>query len=96
MRTRQPFAFMVQTALIGLLLFSFLLITQQWSRDVYRAGMLLLIGLTLLQIAFGNIPSTANFAQSMKFLLVAAVIIIGIVLLSVYLTPSLIDIGEGL
>jgi len=70
--TKRPFASVMQTLLIGLLGFSFLLIAQQYNRDVYQWGVLLLIIFTLLQMAFGNIPSSTGFVRSLFYLGIAA------------------------
>ena len=93
-RTRQPFASVAKAALIILLLFCFVLIAQNGSRSIYQLGLLLLIFFTLLQIAFGNIPSTANFRQTMLYLVIAAVIIVALVLFSIAIAPSLIHLGR--
>jgi hypothetical protein len=93
-RQRQPFAATAQLVLIVLLLVSFVLIAQQFNKSIYALGMNALIFFTLLQIAFGNIPSHFNFRQSMAGLAVAALIIGGIVILSIYLVPSLLMLGR--
>ena len=93
-RARQPFAATVQLVLIVLLLVSFVLIAQQFSKPVYALGMNALILFTLLQIAFGNIPPHFNFRQSLLGVIIAALIIGGIVVLSIYLVPSLLMLGR--
>ncbi len=93
-RPRQPFAATVQLVLIVLLLASFVLIAQQFNKSVYALGMNALIFLTLLQIAFGNIPAHFNFRQSLVGVVIAALIIGGIVILSIYLVPSLLMLGR--
>ena len=93
-RTQQPFATIAKAALILLLLLSFVLITQQSSKAVYQIGLLLLIVFTLLQIAFGNIPATANFKQSILYLGIAAVIIGALVVFSIAIAPALIRLGR--
>ncbi|MBZ0278518.1 MAG: hypothetical protein K8I60_20390 [Anaerolineae bacterium] len=94
MNFRQPFASIAKTALILLLLLSFVLITQQSSKAIYQIGMLLLIIFTLLQIAFGNIPSSANFKQTLLYLGIAAVIIGGLVFFSIAIAPTMIRLGR--
>lgn len=93
-RTRQPFASLAKTALIVLLLVCFALITQQSNKSIYQLGLLLLIGFTLVQIAFGNIPSTATLKQSLFYLAIAAAIIVALVFLSIAIAPSLIHLGR--
>jgi hypothetical protein len=92
---KPPFAARVQPILIGLLLLGMLLIAQQFERDVYRVGMLLLIGTTLIQIPFGNIPPQANFGQTMKYLVIGFAILGSVVAFSILIVPSLLQIGRG-
>lgn len=91
---RRAFAAIVQQTLIALLLLSFVMIAQQFNRDIYALGLNALIFFTLLQIAFGNIPSHFNFRQSLMGVALAALIIGGIVILSINLVPSLLMIGR--
>jgi hypothetical protein len=91
---KRTFASNMQFILIWCMLLSFILITQQWDRSAYRLGILTLIGFTLLQIAFGNIPPRFNFVKSILSVALAAVIIGSIVWLSINLVPSLIEIGR--
>ena len=93
-RTQQPFASLAKGALILLLLFSFVLIAQNANKSIYQLGLLLLIVFALLQIAFGNIPSTATFKQTVLYLLIAAMIITSLVLFSIAIAPSLIHLGR--
>lgn len=89
-----PFASRVQLALVFLMGISFVMIAQQFNRDLYRWGVLSLIVFTLLQIAFGNIPEHYNFRRSMLSLLLAAVIIGAIVFISIAIVPSLLKLGR--
>ncbi|MCL4251825.1 MAG: hypothetical protein KJ065_26970 [Anaerolineae bacterium] len=93
-KRERTFASTVQLALIFLLALSFVLITQRFDRQIYYWGVFLLIVFTLLQIAFGNIPSEWNFARSMMGLVLAALIITGLVVLSIALVPTLINLGR--
>jgi len=94
MTNQRSFASVMQALLIGLLTLSFALITQRSSNDVYRWGILLLIVSTLFQMAFGNIPSKTGFIRSVLYLGVAAILIGGIVWLSIALVPTLLDLGQ--
>jgi L-lactate permease len=85
----------MQPILIGLLLLSMILIAQQFDRGVYRVGMLLLIGTTLIQMTFGNIPPQANVKQTMKYLLIGFAILGSVVAASILLVPTLLQIGRG-
>ena len=91
---RPAFAANMQLVLIVLMLVSFVMIAQQSNREIYRWGLNALILFTLLQIAFVNIPSHFNLRQSIIGVVVAAVIIGGIVILSINLVPSLLTLGR--
>lgn len=88
------FASTVQITLIVALTVCFLLLAQTIDRDIYGVGILALIGFTLLQIPFGNIPPTANFRLSLIGVVIGALIIGAIVLFSIWLVPSLIMLGR--
>jgi hypothetical protein len=90
----RTFASVMQVLLIVGLTVSFLLIAQKFSDDVYRYGVLMLIVLTLIQIAFGNISPQANFGRSMVGLAITAVIIAAVVGLAIFLVPYLIEMGR--
>jgi hypothetical protein len=90
----RPIAGRIQLILILLLPISFILIAQQFSRDLYRIGVLSLIVLTLFQIAFGNIPARYNWKQTLLSVIAAALIIGALVFLSINLVPTLIRIGR--
>ncbi len=89
-----PFASVAKSVLIVLLGLTFILISQQFDRSIYRLGVTLLIVFTLLQVAFGNIPAEWNFRQSLVGLAIAAVIIGSIVFLSIQLVPMLVALGR--
>jgi hypothetical protein len=93
-RRARSIAGRIQLILILLLPISFILIAQQFNRDLYRIGVLSLIVLTLFQIAFGNIPARYNWKQTLLSVIAAALIIGAIVFLSINLVPTLIRIGR--
>ena len=95
MRTRRPFASVVQIVLIALMVLSFVLIAQRSSFVVYKAGLLLLIACAVVQIGFGNIPPTTAFGKSMKYLAISLAIVAGVFALGRYLAPYLIQLGRG-
>jgi FtsH-binding integral membrane protein len=92
--TKRSFAAVVQVGLIGLLICSFILITQNFNRSVYQWGVLLLIVSTLFQIVFSNIPPSTGFVRSLIYLVFSAILIGGIVALSISLVPFLLDLGK--
>jgi hypothetical protein len=91
---KQPFASVMHLALVILLLVSFVLITQQRSRTLYQIGFMLLVSSTFVQIVFGNVPPSANFKRSMKFLGVGLTIITAVFALGIIVTPFLVNLGR--
>lgn len=81
--------------LIALMGLGFLLILQTWSFTLYRLGLLLVLGATLLNIAVGNLPRTAPPGRALLLtglllLIVAAVFVVGILLV-----PTLTQMGQS-
>lgn len=93
-QNRWTFASVVQLLLVVALVVCFLMITQQISKEVYGYGVKALIVLTLLQIAFGNIPSGSNWKVSLAGVVIAAAIIGAIVKISILLVPHLLQLGR--
>lgn len=91
---KRPFASVMHLALVILLLVSFVLITQQRSRTLYQIGFMLLVASTFVQIVFGNVPPSANFKRSMKFLGVGLTIITAVFALGIIVTPFLVNLGR--
>ena len=91
---KQPFASVMHLALVILLIVSFVLITQQRSRTLYQMGFMLLVASTFVQIVFGNVPPSANFKRSMKFLGVGLTIITAVFALGIIVTPFLVNLGR--
>jgi hypothetical protein len=94
LKQRWSFASTIQIALIIVLTVNFILIAQTIDRDIFGVGIFALIIFTLIQIAFGNISPQANFRQSMIGLVIAAVIISVVIGLSIWLAPSLVQLGQ--
>jgi hypothetical protein len=94
MKTERPFASVVQTTLILLLLVSFILIVQNFNEWLYRFGFLLLIATTFVQIAFGNIPPSAGFGKSMKMLGITFAVIAVIFAVGIWIAPYLVQMGQ--
>ncbi|OUM97619.1 MAG: hypothetical protein BAA02_08065 [Paenibacillaceae bacterium ZCTH02-B3] len=92
---RRPFASVVQAVLIMLLVVSFILISQRFSEGLYRFGFVLLIATTFVQIAFGNIPPSAGFGQSMKLLGITFGVIAVIFAVGIWIAPYLVKLGQG-
>ena len=95
MRSKRPFASVMQAILIVLMLLSFVLIAQQVSFTVYQIGLLLLVVSALVQIGFGNIPPESSFGRSMKLLSLILAIVVIVFGVGLLLTPYLIKLGRG-
>ncbi len=89
--TRTPFAARVQAILIILMFLGLALILQQRSKDLYQIGLPLLVLAAFLQIAFGNIPPTADFRKSILLLGVIWLIIVAVFALGILLAPAMIE-----
>lgn len=90
-----PFAARFQAILIVVMFAAFMLILQQWSKQLYQIGLPVLVAAAFLQIAFGNIPPNTGFVKSMGLLLLTWVVIAILVVIAVRLTPELIQLGRG-
>lgn len=93
-KQRLPFASVIQVALIIVLTANFILIAQQIDRDIYGVGVFALIIFTLVQIAFSNISPQANFRQSLVGFIITVIVLAAIVAFSIWLVPSLIQLGQ--
>ena len=92
--TNRPFASIIHLILVFVMLISMLLISQHYNMALYQLGLLVLVGSALVQVAFGNIPPSANFAKSMRMLLIALLVIAVIFILSLLLVPLLVQLGK--
>lgn len=90
-----PFAARFQATLIVVMFAAFVLILQQGNKTLYQIGLPVLVVAAFLQIAFGNIPPNTGFAKSMGLLAITWAIVAALVALSVYFTPSLIQLGQA-
>ncbi len=89
------FAETMQKVMIVLLVLSMVLIAQQFSIVVYKAGIMLLVVATCLQIGFGNIPAMTRFGKTLKMLGVALLIIFFVFGLGALLAPLFVNIVRG-
>lgn len=93
-RRALPFAARFQAFLIVVMFATFLLILQQGNKQLYQIGLPLLVLAAFLQIAFGNIPPTTGFVKSIGLLLMTWAIIALLIVVAVWITPSLIKLGR--
>ena len=89
-----PFAARFQAILIVVMFATFLLILQQQNKDLYKVGLPLLVLAAFLQIAFGNIPPSTRFMKSMGLLVMTWGIVALLIVVAVWITPSLIQLGR--
>src|SRR5215218_6675362 len=89
-----PFAARFQAILIVVLFASFLLILQQWNKQLYQVGLPLLVLAAFLQIAFGNISPSTGFVKSTGLLLLTWGFVAVLIVVSVQITPYLIQLGR--
>jgi hypothetical protein len=89
-----PFAARFQAILIVVMFAAFVLILQQGNKQLYQLGLPVLVLAAFLQIAFGNIPPATGFVKSMGLLILTWAIVAVLILLSIYLTPNLIQLGK--
>ena len=92
--TGRPFAAIAQAVLVVWMLASILLIGQQVSMALYQVGLISLAVATLSQIAFGNIPATANFGRSLRMYIWFMFIIAVIFAVSILAAPWLASLGR--
>ncbi len=89
-----PFAARFQAILIVVMFAAFLLILQQGNKQLYQIGLPVLVVAAFLQIAFGNIPPATGFVKSMGLLLMTWAIVAVLIVVSVLITPNLIQLGR--
>jgi len=88
------FAERLERVMIVILLVAIAMIAQRVSIEVYRYGLLLLIGGTLLQIAVGNLPKDAGALRSLKIIAIILAVIAAVFGLGILLVPFLSQLGR--
>jgi len=91
---KRPFAAVVQFILAIWMLVSIVMIGQQFSMNIYQIGLISLVVTAFSQIAFGNIPATANFRRSMVLYFRIILIIVIIFVVSILAAPYLVALGR--
>ena len=92
---KKPFAARIQSINIIILLCSFALIAQPWVKEIYVAGVVVIMISALLQIAFGNIRPDLNFKDSIKNIAIILLIVLIIFVVSILLAPYLVRMGRS-
>ena len=88
------FAARLHLVLVLVMLGSFFLIAQQWSKLVYQIGLVLLVASALVQVVFGNVAPATGFARSMKQLALGLAVVAAVFGLGIVLTPLLVKLGR--
>ncbi len=91
---KQAFGSIIQQILLTILVIGGVLIVQQFNKQLYQLGLLLVIGAALLEIGAGNIPANANFRFSITLLLISLVIVGAVFSLGIILVPFLVALGK--
>jgi hypothetical protein len=80
--------------LIAAMVIGIVMIAQRYSVLVYRWGLGLLVGATLLQIAVGNLPADASAARSVALSLAILAMVLAVFTAGVWLVPVLSHMGR--
>ena len=94
MKKKIAFGARMQIIVIVSMIVSFGLIIQKMNMALYKIGLVLLIVSALSQMAFGNMPSEADFKEGNKIMMIAFTIVACVFGLGILLAPILIKIGR--
>jgi hypothetical protein len=94
MRTKQPFGARIQFAWILVLTFALALLAQGLSYAVYTLGFVVLCIAVPLQVAIGNIKPEWGIGKSLGRILIYLVIVAVIFVISIAITPFLVNLGR--
>jgi hypothetical protein len=94
MKKKIAFGARMQIIVIVSMIVSFGLIIQKMNMALYKIGLVLLIVSALSQMAFGNMPSEADFKEGKKIMIIAYTIVACVFGLGILLAPILIKIGR--
>jgi hypothetical protein len=91
---RLSFPERLERIMIVALIAAIVLVAQRYSMQLYRWGLLLLVGATLLQIAVGNLPKDAGVGRSLLVILAILAFIPCEIGVGIALTPFLSQLGR--
>ena len=94
MKKKAAFGARMQIIVIVSMIISFAFIIQKMNMTLYKFGLVLLIVSALSQMAFGNMPSEADFKEGKKIMMIAYTIVACVFGLGILLAPILIKIGR--
>jgi len=89
-----PLLARAETTLIILMVLGFLLIMQQWSFALYQAGLSVVIGATILNIAVTNVPRSARGWGLLRGVVVILAVVAAVFGLGIALVPYLATLGH--
>jgi hypothetical protein len=84
----------LEAAIIFLLGVGFLMVLQRWSFAAYHYGLMSIMGLTLLNIAVGNLPREASLGRTLLMLLLFLALVAVVFGLGIVLVPYLAQLGR--
>lgn len=90
----RSFAERAETALIGAIFLGIVLVAQRWSISVFRAGLVILVVSTFLQIAVGNLPKHLAAGPSLKRIAMILAAVVALFTLGILLVPVLAGLGR--
>jgi len=94
MKKKAAFGLRMQIIVLLSMIISFAFIIQKMNMTLYKIGLVLLIVSALSQMAFGNMPSEANFKEGRKIMIIAYTIVACVFGIGILLAPVLIKIGR--
>jgi len=84
----------LELTIICLFGMGFLMVLQRWSYTAYHYGLMMIIGLTLLNIAVGNLPRGASPHRALMLLLLFLALLAVVFGLGIALVPYLAQLGR--
>jgi hypothetical protein len=90
---RLPFASQLQILLLVGMLLGFVLIGQNFSLEVYKWGLIILMLSAFLQIVVGNIPPETRLVGTLCRLVFGLTIVVAVFLIGIWLVPFLAQLG---
>jgi len=94
MKRTRSFPERLETVLIISLCVGIALIAQRYSVGLYRAGLVILVLSTLLQIAVGNLNKQAGVAESARFIAIILCVIATVFAIGILLVPTFAQLGR--
>jgi len=91
---KAPFATRLQTVFVLLMLLSIVLIGQQVSQTLYRAGFVLLIVSVLLNMGVSNVPPASGLARTLRLATLFVGIVVLVFAIAIAIVPVLYSLGQ--